>query len=51
LERIWKVVAPRYYLTIFLEGLRNATKNVMIADIPAEIQTEYPPKADPKKFI
>jgi hypothetical protein len=41
----------KYYPTIFLEGLSNVTKNVMIADIPAEIQTEYVPKTDPKQFI
>jgi hypothetical protein len=35
----------------FPEELRNATKNVRISDISAEIQTEYLPKRNPKQFV
>jgi hypothetical protein len=30
-------VILRYYLAIFLEGLRETTKNLRIAGLPAEI--------------
>jgi hypothetical protein len=38
LERVWKeavVACSRYYTGICVEGLRNTTKNVRIAGVPA----------------
>jgi hypothetical protein len=43
LERIWKEMImnlSRYYLSIFLEGLRRTTKAVRLAAVPTEIRTE-----------
>jgi hypothetical protein len=49
-ERIWKEVAVSYsrnYPSICLEGLREATDNLRMAGVLAEIRTEHLPNARP----